>query len=92
MVQRIGGCLFAAWSHALEWQDPWPEGTETARMAREAVLVCAPVLFAGYMVDDWRLAIALLILPTIANSAYYGPAYGAAQASQFTTCFSEPSA
>ncbi|WP_372916297.1 spinster family MFS transporter [Sandarakinorhabdus sp.] len=39
----------------------------------------APILFAGYMVDDWRLAIALLVLPTIANSAYYGPAYGAAQ-------------
>ena len=44
-----------------------------------AMVLAAPVLFAGYMVDDWRLAIALLILPTIANSAYYGPAYGAAQ-------------
>jgi MFS family permease len=44
-----------------------------------AMMLAAPVLFAGYMVDDWRLAIALLVLPTIANSAYYGPAYGAAQ-------------
>jgi predicted MFS family arabinose efflux permease len=44
-----------------------------------AMVLAAPVLFAGYMVDDWRLAIALLVLPTIANSAYYGPAYGAAQ-------------
>ena len=43
------------------------------------MVLAAPILFAGYMVDDWRLAIALLVLPTIANSAYYGPAYGAAQ-------------
>lgn len=44
-----------------------------------AMLLAAPVLFAGYWADDWRVAIALLVLPTIANSAYYGPAYGAAQ-------------
>ena len=44
-----------------------------------AMALAAPLLFAGYMVDDWRLAIALLVLPTVANSAYYGPAYGAAQ-------------
>jgi MFS transporter, Spinster family, sphingosine-1-phosphate transporter len=44
-----------------------------------AMVLAAPVLFAGYMVDDWRLAILLLVLPTVANSAYYGPAYGAAQ-------------
>ncbi len=44
-----------------------------------AMLVAAPILFLGYAADDWRLAILLLILPTIANSAYYGPAYGAAQ-------------
>lgn len=44
-----------------------------------AMLLAAPVLFLGYASDDWRVAIALLVLPTIANSAYYGPAYGAAQ-------------
>lgn len=44
-----------------------------------AMLLAAPLLFCGYWVDDWRLAVALLVLPTIANSAYYGPAYGAAQ-------------
>lgn len=43
------------------------------------MLLAAPVLFAGYWVDDWRMAVALLILPTIFNAAYYGPAYGAAQ-------------
>jgi predicted MFS family arabinose efflux permease len=44
-----------------------------------AMVLAAPILFMGYAADDWRVAIALLILPTIANSAYYGPAYGAAQ-------------
>ena len=41
--------------------------------------VAAPLLFAGYWADDWRVAVALLIVPTILNSAYYGPAYGCVQ-------------
>lgn len=41
--------------------------------------VAAPILFAGYSVGDWRIAIALLIVPTILNSAYYGPAYACVQ-------------
>lgn len=41
--------------------------------------VGAPILFLGYYVDDWRVAVALLIVPTILNSAYYGPAYACVQ-------------
>ncbi len=41
--------------------------------------VAAPLLFAGYWADDWRVAVALLIVPTILNAAYYGPAYGCVQ-------------
>jgi predicted MFS family arabinose efflux permease len=41
--------------------------------------IAAPILFAGYWAEDWRIAVALLILPTILNSAYYGPAYGCVQ-------------
>ncbi len=41
--------------------------------------IAAPILFAGYLAEDWRIAVALLILPTILNSAYYGPAYGCVQ-------------
>lgn len=41
--------------------------------------VAAPLLFASYWADDWRLAVALLIIPTILNTAYYGPAYGCVQ-------------
>lgn len=41
--------------------------------------VAAPILFAGYWVEDWRVAVALLIVPTMLNAAYYGPAYGCVQ-------------
>lgn len=39
----------------------------------------APILFLGYAMEDWRVAVAMLILPTILNSAYYGPAYACVQ-------------
>ncbi len=41
--------------------------------------VAAPFLFMGYWTEDWRAALALLIVPTILNAAYYGPAYGCVQ-------------
>lgn len=41
--------------------------------------IAAPILFAGYYAEDWRVAVALLIVPTILNAAYYGPAYGCVQ-------------
>lgn len=41
--------------------------------------VAAPILFAGYWMEDWRVAVALLIVPTILNAAYYGPAYACVQ-------------
>lgn len=41
--------------------------------------VAAPILFTGYIVADWRVAVALLIVPTILNAAYYGPAYACVQ-------------
>jgi MFS family permease len=41
--------------------------------------IAAPLLFASYWADDWRIAVALLVIPTILNSAYYGPAYGCVQ-------------
>lgn len=41
--------------------------------------VAAPILFLGYIVADWRMAVALLIVPTILNAAYYGPAYACVQ-------------
>jgi predicted MFS family arabinose efflux permease len=41
--------------------------------------IAAPVLFLGYSADNWMVALALLIVPTIFNSLYYGPTYAAAQ-------------
>ena len=41
--------------------------------------LAAPVLFLGYFMEDWRVAVALLIIPTILKSAYYGPAYACVQ-------------
>jgi MFS family permease len=41
--------------------------------------VVAPLLFLGYLMEDWRIAMALLIVPSIVNSAYYGPAYACVQ-------------
>jgi MFS family permease len=41
--------------------------------------VAAPILFAGYAAGSWQLAAALIIVPTILNSAYYGPTYGLVQ-------------
>jgi MFS family permease len=41
--------------------------------------VAAPLLFVSYWSTDWRIAVAMLIIPTILNSAYYGPAYGCVQ-------------
>lgn len=41
--------------------------------------VAAPVLFLGYTVENWQVAVLLLIVPTILNAAYYGPAYGCVQ-------------
>lgn len=41
--------------------------------------IAAPLLFASYWSADWRIAVALLVVPTILNASYYGPAYGCVQ-------------
>lgn len=41
--------------------------------------VAAPILFLGYYMENWLVAVAMLIVPTVLNSAYYGPAYGCVQ-------------
>lgn len=43
------------------------------------MVVAAPILFAAYSASDWRVALVLLIVPSIFNSMYYGPAYAAVQ-------------
>ena len=41
--------------------------------------VAAPMLFMAYSATDWRMALALLAVPTVLNSLYYGPTYALAQ-------------
>jgi MFS family permease len=43
------------------------------------MLIGAPILFLGYWVSDWKLAIALLTIPTACNLLYYGPTYSLVQ-------------
>src|SRR3546814_19743228 len=37
--------------------------------------IVAPLLFLGYPMVDWRIALATPVVPSIFNSASYGPAY-----------------
>ena len=41
--------------------------------------IAAPMAFAAYFMTDWRLALLLLLIPTLLNSLYYGPTYSSAQ-------------
>jgi MFS family permease len=41
--------------------------------------IAAPLLFLAYWSENWIVGVALLIVPTILNAAYYGPAYGCVQ-------------
>lgn len=41
--------------------------------------VAAPIAFMAYLASTWPVALALLFLPTLLNSLYYGPTYSAAQ-------------
>ena len=43
------------------------------------MVIAAPLLFLAYSASDWRVALGLLIVPTILNSLYYGPSYALAQ-------------
>ncbi len=43
------------------------------------MVVAAPILFAAYNATSWQVALLLLIVPTVFNSMYYGPAYAAVQ-------------
>lgn len=41
--------------------------------------IAAPIAFLAYQAPTWQIALALLIIPTLCNSLYYGPVYSAAQ-------------
>ena len=41
--------------------------------------IAAPMAFAAYFMADWRVSLALLTIPTLLNSLYYGPTYSSVQ-------------
>lgn len=41
--------------------------------------VAAPIQFLGYGAPDWRVALLLIVIPTMLNAAYYGPTYSSVQ-------------
>ena len=41
--------------------------------------IAVPIAFLAYQAPTWPIALALLIIPTLCNSLYYGPVYSAAQ-------------
>lgn len=42
-------------------------------------VLAAPIAFAAFMVDDWRVALGLLMIQNTMFALYYGPAYSCAQ-------------
>lgn len=43
------------------------------------MVIAVPLAFMAYQAQDWRMALALIAIPTLCNSLYYGPTYSAAQ-------------
>ncbi|WP_370188313.1 spinster family MFS transporter [Qipengyuania sp.] len=43
------------------------------------MVVTIPFALFAFMSDDWVMALALLIVPTLCNSLYYGPTYSSVQ-------------
>ncbi|MFM5923379.1 MAG: spinster family MFS transporter [Novosphingobium sp.] len=41
--------------------------------------LAVPMAILSYQASDWRIALALLMVPTVLNSLYYGPVYSSAQ-------------
>lgn len=41
--------------------------------------IAAPLSFAAFFMTDWRLALLLLMIPTLCNTLYYGPTYSGVQ-------------
>ncbi len=43
------------------------------------MLVAVPLAYFAYAASNWQVALAMLVLPTLLNSLYYGPTYSAVQ-------------
>ena len=41
--------------------------------------IAAPLAFVAYLMTDWWVSLAILMIPTVLNSLYFGPCYASAQ-------------
>ncbi len=41
--------------------------------------IAVPIAISAYFATDWRIALVLLMLPTVLNSLYYGPVFSSTQ-------------
>ena len=80
------GVLGGAAGIAGTWLGGWladSYGRENRRHVLTApaigMTIAAPMAFAAYFMSDWRISLALLMIPTLLNSLYYGPTYSSVQ-------------
>ena len=84
------GFWFGIWGGAAGIAGTWLGGWLADRFGREnrrhvltapaiGMTIAAPLAFSAYLATDWRVALALLMLPTLLNSLYYGPTYSSVQ-------------
>ena len=72
----IAGTLLGGWL-----ADRYGKSDRRHVMTAPAIgmMIAAPLAFGAYLATDWRVALAMLMLPTLLNSLYYGPTYSSAQ-------------
>jgi MFS family permease len=84
------GFWFGVWGGAAGIAGTWLGGWLADRFGREnrrhvltapaiGMTIAAPMAFAAYFMTDWRVGLALLTIPTLLNSLYYGPTYSSVQ-------------
>lgn len=68
------------------WLGGWLADRLASKDRRNLVLapaigmaVAVPLAISSYLASDWRMSLALLLVPTVLNSLYYGPVFSSVQ-------------
>lgn len=81
------GFWFGVWGGLAGIAGTWIGGKIADKLGKDhlttapaiGMALAVPLALAGYQASDWRVALALLMLPTLLNSLYYGPIYSSTQ-------------
>jgi predicted MFS family arabinose efflux permease len=81
------GFWFGVWGGLAGIAGTWLGGKIADKMGKNhlttapaiGMALAVPLALAGYQASDWRVSLALLMLPTLLNSLYYGPIYSSTQ-------------